>query len=99
QTSIKWLATDGIEVKGGERVVELDNSQFATNLDGKRQAVAQAQQELQQKEAEWAAETLEKQLEVERKRSDADKARIDAAVPRDLLSVREYEDRQMKKQR
>jgi HlyD family secretion protein len=99
QTSIKWLATDGVEVKGGERVVELDNSQFATNLDGKRQAVAQAQQELQQKEAEWAAETLEKQLDVERKRSDADKARIDATVPRDLLSVREYEDRQMKKQR
>ena len=99
QTSIKWLATDGIEVKTGDRVVELDNSQFATNLDGKRQAVAQAQQELQQKEAEWAADTLEKQLEVERKRSDADKARIDALVPRDLLSVREYEDRQLKKQR
>jgi multidrug resistance efflux pump len=99
QTSIKWLATDGAEVKGGERVVELDNSQFATNLEGKRQAVAQAVQELQQKEAEWAADTLEKQLEVERKRSDADKARIDAGVPRDLLSEREYEDRQMKKQR
>jgi HlyD family secretion protein len=99
QTSIKWLATDGIEVKAGDRVVELDNSQFATNLDGKRQAVAQAVQELQQKEAEWAADTLEKQLDVERKRSDADKAVIDASVPHDLLSVREYEDRQLKKQR
>lgn len=99
QTSIKWLATDGAEVHEGDRVVELDNSQFATNLEGKRQAVAQAQQELQQREAEWASDTLEKQLEVERKRSDADKARIDASVPRDLLSVREYEDRQLKKQR
>jgi multidrug resistance efflux pump len=99
QTSIKWLATDGSEVKQGDRVVELDNSQFATNLDGKRQAVAQAEQELQQKEAEWSADTLEKQLDVERKRADADKARIDASVPRDLLSVREYQDRQLKKQR
>lgn len=99
QTSIKWLATDGAEVRKGDRVVELDNSQFATNLDGKRQAVAQAEQELQQKEAEWAADTLEKQLDVERKRADADKARIDASIPRDLLSLREYEDRQLKKQR
>lgn len=99
QTSIKWLAPDGAAVKEGERVVELDNSQFATNLDGKQQAVAQAEQELQQKEAEWAADTLEKQLDVERKRADAEKARVDASVPRDLLSVREYEDRQMKKMR
>jgi multidrug efflux pump subunit AcrA (membrane-fusion protein) len=99
QTSIKWLSPDGLEVKAGDRVVELDNSQFASNLDGKRQNVQQAIQELQQREAEWASDTLEKQLEVERKRSDADKARIDATVPRDLLSVREYEDRQLKKQR
>ena len=99
QTSIKWLSPDGLEVKAGDKVVELDNSQFASNLDGKRQNVAQAVQELQQREAEWAADILEKQLDVERKRADADKARIDASIPRDLLSVREYEDRQLKKQR
>ena len=99
QTSIKWLSPDGLEVKAGDKVVELDNSQFASNLDGKRQNVAQAIQELQQREAEWAADTLEKQLDVERKRADADKARIDASIPRDLLSVREYENRQLAKQR
>jgi HlyD family secretion protein len=79
--------------------VELDNSQFASNLDGKRQTVAQAIQELQQREAEGAADTLEKQLDVERKRSDADKARIEASIPRDLHSVRESENRQLAKQR
>ena len=35
QTSIKWLATDGSEVKSGERVVELDNGPFITDLDSK----------------------------------------------------------------
>lgn len=99
QTSIKWIAVDGVEVHQGDRVIELDNSQFTTNLDGKRQAVAQAEQELQQKEAEWSADTLEKQLDVEKKRADAGKAQVDASVPRDLLSLREYEDRQLKKQR
>src|SRR5213076_3027921 len=47
QTSIKWMSPDGAEVKQGDRVIELDNSAFATNLEEKRQAVAQATQELQ----------------------------------------------------
>jgi hypothetical protein len=99
QTSIKWLTTDGAQVKQGERVVELDNSVFATNLDAKRQAVAQAQQELQQKDAEWYADTLRKQIDAEKRRAEYDKAKLDAAVPKDVLSARDYQDRQIKFQR
>src|SRR5947207_6181165 len=86
QTSIKWLTTDGAQVKQGDRVVELDNSVFATNLDAKRQAVAQAQQELQQKDAEWYADTLQKQIDAEKARAEYDKAKLDAEVPKDVLS-------------
>src|SRR3954465_3339146 len=96
QTSIKWLAPDGAAMKKGDRIVELDTSTFSTNLDAKRQAVAQAEQQLQQKEAEWKADTLDKQLDVERKRADYDKTKLDAAVPRELISQREYNDRQIK---
>lgn len=99
QTSIKWIANDGTEVKQGERVVELDNSQFTSNLDGKRQAVAQSEQELQQREAEWTADMLQKKLDVEKKQADHEKAKLEAAVPKDILSSREYEDRQMKLKR
>src|SRR5262249_5914690 len=99
QTSIKWLITDGTEVKQGDRVVELDNSVFSTNLDAKRTAVAQAQQELQQKEAEWYADTLRKQIDAEKKRADYDKAKLDAAVPKEVLSERYFQDRQIKHQR
>jgi hypothetical protein len=99
QTSVKWLITDGAQVKQGERVVELDNSVFATNLDAKRQAVAQAQQELQQKDAEWYADTLQKQIDAAKKRADYDKAKLDAEVPKDVLSPREFQDRQIKFQR
>jgi hypothetical protein len=99
QTSIKWLITDGAQVKQGERVVELDNSVFATNLDAKRQAVAQAQQELQQKDAEWFADTLRKKIDAEKKRAEYDKAKLDAAVPKDVLSDRDFQDRQIKYQR
>src|SRR6059058_1996491 len=93
QTSIKWLITDGAEVKQGERVVELDNSAFASNLEAKRQTVAQAQQELQQKEAEWYADTLRKQIEAEKKRVEYDKAKLEAAMPKEVVSARDFQDR------
>jgi HlyD family secretion protein len=96
QTTIKWIAPEGTEMKQGDRVVELDNSSFSSNLDAKRQAAAQAQQELQQKDAEWTADTLDKQLDVERKRSDYDKTKLDAAMPREIISARDFNDRQMK---
>lgn len=96
QTSIKWLAIDGDEVKEGERVVELDNTTFATSLDSKRQAELQALQELQQRQSEWKADLEQKQLDFEKRASEYEKAKLDAAVPRDILSSREYEDRQTK---
>ncbi|MGZ7039334.1 MAG: efflux RND transporter periplasmic adaptor subunit [Thermoanaerobaculia bacterium] len=99
QTSIKWLAVDGSEVKSGERVVELDNSSFISDLDAKQQAVIQAKQELQQKDAEWSADLQQKQLDFDKRDSELAKAKLEAAVPQEILSSREYEDRQMKLKR
>ena len=96
QSSIKWLATDGSQVKKGERVVELDNASFTNDLDTKRHAAMETQQQMEQKEAEWKADLEQKQLDFESRKSDYEKAKIDAAVPRDLLSAREYQDRQIK---
>jgi len=94
QTSIKWLAADGLPVKQGERVVELDNSTFTSELDSKRQAEMQAIQEMQQKIEEWKADVQQKRLDFEKRKSEMEKAKLDADVPRDILSSREYEERQ-----
>jgi HlyD family secretion protein len=99
QSSIKWLATDGVNVKQGERVVELDNSTFTTDLDSKRQTVLQIEQEMQQKDAEWKADLEQKQLDFDTRQSEYDKAKIDASVPKEILSLREYNDRQIKFER
>lgn len=96
QTSIKWLATEGTDVKVGDRVVELDNGPIASNLDAKRQAVVQAEQQLTQKQAEWAADVAQKELEADRKKVDYDKTKLDAAIPKEVVSLREFEDRQTK---
>ncbi len=94
QTAIKWIADDGVAVKAGEPVVELDNSALTNDLDTKRQSAMQATQELQQKESEWAADLEQKELEVEQKKSALDKAILDAKVPKELLSGRKYEENQ-----
>jgi HlyD family secretion protein len=96
QTSIKWIADDGTEVHRGDRVVELDNSQFTSGLDAKRQAVAQADQELQQKDAEAEADLLQKKLDVETKQADYEKTKLDADVPKEVVAARDYQDRQVK---
>lgn len=99
QTSIKWLSPDGVDVKAGDRVAELDNTSIATDLDQKKQAETQARQELEQKNAEWSADLKDKALEVERKKSELAKATIEAAIPADIISKRDYEDRQTKLKR
>jgi HlyD family secretion protein len=96
QTSIKWLAPDGTDVKAGDRVAELDNTSIATDLDQKKQNETQARQELEQKNAEWAADLRDKSLDVDRKQSDLEKAKLEAAIPKEIISARDYEDRQTK---
>lgn len=94
QTAIKWLAEEGTLVKAGQPVVELDNSSLTADLETKRQTAMQAIQELQQRDAEWSADLEQKQLDVEKNRADMEKARIEAVLPKDLLSSRSYEEKQ-----
>jgi HlyD family secretion protein len=94
QTAIKWIAEDGAAVKANDPVVELDNTALTTDLDTKRQAAMQATQELQQKESEWKADLEQKELEVEKKKSDLNKALLEAKLPKELLSGRAFEEKQ-----
>ncbi|HVR42856.1 MAG TPA: efflux RND transporter periplasmic adaptor subunit, partial [Thermoanaerobaculia bacterium] len=95
QTSIRWIAAEGTEISENEPVVELDAGEFASSLDGKRSALAQAEHQFAQKQSELSASLAEKKYDVERRKNDLDKAMIDALVPEDLLSRREYEERRL----
>lgn len=95
QTSLKWMAPEGVELAEGDPVVELDNSEFATSLDQKRSALLQTEHELAQKQAELKASLAESQHELDRRAKDLEKAKLDAAVPADLMARREYEDRKL----
>jgi HlyD family secretion protein len=94
QTSIKWVVDDGTLVKAGDPVVELDNSSLTSDLDQKRQTETQAVQELQQREAEWAADLQQKMLDAETRQSELEKAELNAVIPKDVLAARKYEEYQ-----
>lgn len=94
QTAIKWIVEDGATVAAGDRIVELDNSALTADLESKRQSAMQAVQELQQREAEWAADLEQKQLDVDTRRGAVERARIESLVPREIVSGRAWEEKQ-----
>ncbi|HEV8580809.1 MAG TPA: efflux RND transporter periplasmic adaptor subunit [Thermoanaerobaculia bacterium] len=95
QLAIRWMAEDGAVVKAGDPVVAFDNSQFASDLEEKRLSAFDAGSSLDQAEADAKTQKAEKQFQVEKERSEVAKARIAAAIPKDLLSLREYQERQL----
>jgi multidrug resistance efflux pump len=95
QLQVRWLAEDGALVKAGDRVVEFDNSQFASDLEEKRLSASDAGSELQRTAAESQTGTADKRFAVEKARSEVAKAKLAAGVPKDLLALREYQDRQL----
>jgi len=99
QLQVRRIVDDGTLVRAGDDVVDLDNSSFTSDLEEKRLDVAQAATDVERKRTEGRANLAEKGFEVEKRRSDLEKARIKAAVPEALLSKREYQDRQLELRR
>lgn len=95
QLQIRWIAEDGVRVKAGDPVVEFDNSSFASEIEEKRLSASDAASQLDRTEGETRAALAEKEFAVQQRRADLEKARIQAAVAKDLLPLAEYQDRQL----
>jgi multidrug efflux pump subunit AcrA (membrane-fusion protein) len=93
--SVRWLAQDGALVKKGDRVVEFDSSSFTTTLEDKRGAIVRAEGELASQLARDRATLADKEMEVERRRADLEKARIEAGVAPDLYPRRLHQEKQL----
>lgn len=95
QMAIRWLEADGREVAAGQKVLELDNSAFATDLEQNRLAESKALNDRMQKEADLAVEIADRQIALERARIEREKAARKADVPADLVTGRQYQDLQL----
>lgn len=99
QMPIRWMIEDGAAVVAGQKVIELDNSQFSGELEQKRLQEDGALNQLNQKQADLAVELLDKDFAVAEARIRLEKARLEATVPQDLMAQRDYQERALAKEK
>jgi len=87
---IRWMAEDGSDVKEGERVIEFDSARLIQAIEELRLKVRQAENERESRERAVVAEADGKRVAVEKAAVEAEKARIDAEVPRELRPAVEW---------
>jgi multidrug resistance efflux pump len=87
---IRWMAEDGTEVAEGERVVEFDAARLIQTIEERRLRLRQAENERESRERTLAAEGDRKRVAVDKAEVEAEKARVDAAVPREMRSAVEW---------
>lgn len=93
--AIRWMEADGATVAAGQKVLEFDNTAFAGDLEEKRLALTQAQSDLERAQADAVAQTKDREFTLEQRDVALEKARIDAAVPEELLDRRKFQERQL----
>lgn len=90
ELQIRWMAEDGTEVQEGDRVIEFDAARLIQAMEERRLKLRQAEIERTSRETTTAAEADRKRVAVEKAEIEAQKARVDAAVPRDLRPAVEW---------
>jgi HlyD family secretion protein len=92
---LRWLEADGTVVKAGQRVAEFDNSAFVADLSEKKLAAIQATQDLEKQRDQNGIARADKAIVVERAKSELESARLTAAVEKDSLPARVWQENQL----
>jgi multidrug resistance efflux pump len=87
---IRWMIEDGTDVGEGDRVVEFDAARLIQTIEERRLRLRQAENERESRERTLAAEGDRKKVAVDKAEVEAEKARVDTAVPRELRSAVEW---------
>ena len=93
RVQVKWIVEDGAEVGAGESVADLDTSQVAQGLEEKRLRATEARIAVEGREASLVAEASQKRFDLDKADTDVEKARIDAAIPVELRSRKEWNEK------
>ena len=96
---IRWLAEDGAEVAAGDPVVEFDSTEFTSNLEQRRLTLAESESDVERTRARGEVTEAEKLFTLEEKQAELAKAESRAAVPAELLSPRDHQERQLELER
>lgn len=95
ELQIRWMEEDGAFVESGQRVLEFDNASFAGDLEDRKLAASKKEKELRKLQAQSRADAAEKAFAVEERRVAMEKARLEAEVPKELLPLRDFQEKQL----
>ncbi len=95
RVTVRWMVTDGAQVKAGDKVAELDNASYVSLL--KERVIVISQQEMDLKRQQWknALAETDRQMEVARKKAALKRAEVDADIPDGILPKRDYLEKQL----
>jgi multidrug resistance efflux pump len=90
ELQIRWMVDDGADIRQDDRVVEFDAARLIQNIEERRLRLRQAENERESRGRTLQAEGDRKRVAVDKAEVEAEKAGIDAAVPRDLRAAVEW---------
>ncbi len=96
---VQWLKPEAEAVKAGDLVAVFDAGTIQANIERLKNQLISTQEQLKQLESQHALQVMEAEFELERRQLLLEKANIDAAVPKDNLSLYDYENNQLLQQR
>lgn len=95
QVAIRWMEQGGVSVHQGQRVLELDATQFRETIEQALLTESTARNDLALKEARIELELAQIEFDVRQSQNRLKQARLEASVPEDLRSRRDYRDHQL----
>ncbi len=95
RTQIRWMAPDGSSVNKGQKILELDLTSVAGDVEDKRLATDKARNDYQKQKALNASSLEAARLAVAQRKVDLEKAQMDAAIPKELVARRDYDAKQI----
>jgi len=95
RVELRWLAEDGKQVEAGERIAELDNTEFVEVLEQNELTLEESLAELERKKAETTSTIREKEFAVTRNRAEVEKAELEANLPEGIVPRQELADRRL----
>lgn len=96
---VQWLKPEAEAVKAGDLVAVFDAGSIQANIERLKNQLISTQEQLKQLESQHALKVMEAEFELARRQLLLEKADIDAAVPKDNLSLYDYENNQLLQQR
>ena len=92
---LRWLEADGTAVKAGQKVAEFDNAAFVADLSEKKLAAIQAADDLEKQRDQNGIATADKAFDLEKAKSAMASARLSAALEKDSLPARVWQENQL----